>query len=192
MAADLNSVSEYCFVNLVAKAQQGDKAALSELVVLVSPLVHYQAKTFSECGIELDDLCQEGMLGVLSAINSFKTDGGASFKTYVSKCVRNRLISVIRCQANNSIPVCDIIPFDNDELVLDTACLVDERLVTKEECENVFGYINSQLSPKERETLRLFLSGLSYEKISLRTGSSPKSVDNALQRVRQKLKKYNS
>lgn len=192
MAADLNSVSEYCFVNLVAKAQQGDKAALSELVVLVSPLVHYQAKTFSECGIELDDLCQEGMLGVLSAINSFKTDGGAGFKTYVSKCVRNRLISVIRRQANNSIPVCDIIPFDNDELVFDTACSVDERLVTKEECENVFGYINSQLSPKERETLRLFLSGLSYEKISLRTGSSPKSVDNALQRVRQKLKKYNS
>ena len=67
----------------------------------------------------------------------------------------------------------------------------DDGLVVKEECDRLFGFIETQLSERERSILKLLLSGLSYGEIAQKLGSSSKSVDNALQRVRRKLKKYN-
>lgn len=66
----------------------------------------------------------------------------------------------------------------------------DDGLVVKEEVTGFWLY-RIQLSERERSILKLFLSGLSYGEIAQKLGSSSKSVDNALQRVRRKLKKYN-
>ena len=63
-------------------------------------------------------------------------------------------------------------------------------IITEKNTKRIFEYINSKLSKKELEVLKLFLSGLSYEEIAERTGTSVKSVDNSLQRVRQKIKHY--
>lgn len=192
MTADKIFYSENDYIKLVSLAQAGDKNALSELLIMVLPLVNYQARAFLNSGTELDDLCQEGMIGVISAVNSYRVDGGASFRTYLSVCVKNRLLSFIAKQSGKSIFSANTISLENDEYVASDLKSLEEQLIYKDECESIFESINSKLSLKERETLRLFLSGLSYEEIAQRTGSSPKSVDNAIQRVRQKLKKYNS
>ena len=67
----------------------------------------------------------------------------------------------------------------------------DDGLVVKDECDRLFVFIYTHFSERERRMLKVFLSGLSYGEIAQKLGSSSKSVDNALQRVRRKLKKYN-
>lgn len=178
--------------SLVSLAQQGDKGALSRLLVIVSPLVHSKARCFLNSGVELDDLCQEGMLGVLSAVSTYSGNGGASFKTYAGVCINNRLVSVTRKRSGKSVFSGETVSLDKEGCDFSDSQSVEEQLINKIEFDGLLQYVNSRLSVKERDTLRLFLSGLSYEEISKRTGSSPKSVDNALQRVRQKLKKFNS
>ena len=83
-----------------------------------------------------------------------------------------------------------LVPLETDFLSVPELSY-DDDLVVKDECNRIFGFIETKLSERERSILKLFLSGLSYGEIAQRLGSSSKSVDNALQRVRRKLKKYN-
>lgn len=84
-------------LRLVKLASSGDNEALSLLVSKMIPDVRREASKFSGAvGVDSDDLFQEGMIGLLSAARSYKTDCGASFRTYASVCVRNRIISAVK------------------------------------------------------------------------------------------------
>lgn len=194
MSFDKNSFNSENFLSLVNKAQAGDSSALSEVIVNTSPFVHILVKKFlnasSNIGIERDDLFQEGMLGVLSAVKSFDCSRNISFKTYVAECVRNRLISVSRKRSENSVFTSETVSLENSADSVDSSASVEDITIGKERFDRILEYINSKLSKKELEVLKLFLSGLSYEEIAERTGTSVKSVDNSLQRVRQKIRHY--
>ena len=194
MSFDKNSFNSEKFLSLVNKAQAGDSSALSEVIVKTSPFVHILVKQFlntsSNIGIERDDLFQEGMLGVLSAVKSFDCSRNISFKTYVAECVRNRLISVSRKRSENSVFTSETVSLENSADSIASSASVEEITIGKDRLDRIFEYINSKLSKKELEVLKLFLSGLSYEEIAERTGTSVKSVDNSLQRVRQKIRHY--
>ena len=173
-------------LRLVKLASSGDNEALSLLVSKMIPDVRREASKFSGAvGVDSDDLFQEGMIGLLSAARSYKTDCGASFRTYASVCIRNRIISAVKKASGGKSVRRDLL------VPLETELSYDDGLVVKEECDRLFGFIETQLSERERSILKLFLSGLSYGEIAQKLGSSSKSVDNALQRVRRKLKKYN-
>lgn len=195
MSFDKNSLNGEDILLLINKAQAGDSGALSELVVKASPFVHVLVKQFlknsSNMTIESDDLFQEGMLGVLSAIKSFDSLKNTAFKTYVSECVHNRLVSAARKRSESSVFTYATVPLENSAENVYQSTSVEEITIGRESFERICDYINSRLSKKEREVLKLFLSGLSYEEIARKTGSSVKSVDNSLQRVRQKIKNYN-
>lgn len=194
MSFDKNSFNSEKFLLLVNKAQAGDSSALSEVIVKTSPFVHILVKQFlntsSNIGIERDDLFQEGMLGVLSAVKSFDCSRNISFKTYVAECVRNRLISVSRKRSESSVFTSETVSLENSADSIASSASVEEITIGKDRLDRIFEYINSKLSKKELEVLKFFLSGLSYEEIAERTGTSVKSVDNSLQRVRQKIKHY--
>ena len=84
-------------LRLVKLASSGDNEALSLLVSKMIPDVRREASKFSGAvGVDSDDLFQEGMIGLLSAARSYKTDCGASFRTYASVCIRNRIISAVK------------------------------------------------------------------------------------------------
>lgn len=178
---------------LVSQANAGDSGALSRLVSEMIPIVRAQAAGFGKVsGTEdSEDIFQEGMIGILSAVRTYKEDGGASFRTYASVCTRHRIVSAVKrasaggrsVRSQNAVSIEDY-EFAGGELS------VEESLIVRERCGQLLSHIRRSLSEKERTVLRLFLSGLSYQEIAGKLGSSPKSVDNALQRVRQKLKKY--
>ena len=179
-------------LRLVKLASSGDNEALSLLVSKMIPDVRREASKFSGAvGVDSDDLFQEGMIGLLSAARSYKTDCGASFRTYASVCIRNRIISAVKKASGGKSVRRDLLVPLETELLSVPELSYDDGLVVKEECDRLFGFIETQLSERERSILKLFLSGLSYGEIAQKLGSSSKSVDNALQRVRRKLNKYN-
>lgn len=186
----INSFSEEEIARLLTLAQQGDKDAVSKLVDMALPIVEAQAKSFSGNGFEFADLSQEGMIGVLCAIGTYNKDAGASFKTYLNVCIKNRLLSVIRKRSEKSVFFDKAISLSTDDSDMASSQSLEEQLIGEDGYKRIFEFIDSELSSKEREALLLFLSGLSYEEIADKTGATVKAVDGTLQRARKKLKLF--
>ena len=190
MSDCINGFSEEEIAGLLTLAQQGDKDAVSKLVDMALPIVEAQAKSFSGNGFEFADLSQEGMIGVLCAIGTYNKDAGASFKTYLNICVKNRLLSVIRKRSEKSVFFDKAISLSIDDSDMASSQSLEEQLIGEDGYKRIFEFIDSELSEKERETLLLFISGLSYEEIADKTGTTVKAVDGTLQRARKKLKLF--
>jgi len=176
-------------------------AALETLVSRYSGLVRACARPFFLAGAEADDLLQEGMLGLLHAASVFDPSRETAFRTFASVCIRNRLISAIRAAEtgnnrvlNHSVPLCTLSP-DSQPLegnLPPTEQSPEELLIGREEFAEFLARLDAVLSPLERQTLALYLKGLSYTEIAEALSRSPKSVDNAVQRIRAKVSRQNS
>lgn len=167
---------------LVLAAQQGDEAALSRLAAEMMPFVWRLAAKYKSVLLDRDDLFQEGMLGLLSAVRSFSPERGASFRTYAAVCVNNRIVSALR--GANGV---QLVPLD-DRVLPDAAQSPEEAQLLRDAYETLLQRMRDRLSATEQTVLHLFLNGLSYREIAEETGLPQKAVDNALQRARRKLR----
>ncbi len=173
---------------LVLAAQRGDSAAFSRLSVEFLPYVRKRAERLHTVSLDADDLTQEGMLGLLSAVHTYKSDAQASFLTYAGACIQNRMLSALRrAEGGKSIHGASVIPLPEYDLPA-LELPLEEQQDLRDECERLLTLVETRLSLREQTVLKLFLSGLSYREIAAQIGIAPKSVDNALQRVRHKLK----
>lgn len=195
LSFDKNSFNGENILSLVNRAQAGDSGALTKVLADTSPFVHVLVRNFldssANVSMESDDLFQEGMLGVLSAVKSYDSSKDASFKTYVAYCVRNRLISASRKRSESSVFTSETVSLENSAESVSCCVSVEDAAIGKDRFVRILEYINSKLSETELKVLKLFLSGLSYEEIALKTDITVKSVDNALQRARQKIRNFN-
>ena len=87
-----NRMESYPDQQLAALVRDGDPDAFLELTSRYMTLIRAKAAPFHGTMLEADDLCQEGLLGLLDAVRSFREDGGASFRTYAGTCITNRII----------------------------------------------------------------------------------------------------
>lgn len=167
---------------LVSLAQKGESDALAHLARRFSNI--NRAK-YPAGYLEIEDLNQEGMIGFLSAVETYSADKGASFETYASKCINNRIISVAKRTALKYGAA-------NSEFI-DCATELSNPLVTISENEKIselISLLSSKLSEKERKVLLLYLNGFSTTDMVKRLNINYKSVDNALQRAKRKLKQH--
>lgn len=174
---------------LVLIARQGCEQAFSMIVRRFTPLIKQQAALFKSIQHETEDLAQEGMLGLLSAVRTYKKCS-ASFRTYASVCVRNRMLTVIKQSgAARKIPQSEIISIEEqrDSYVPICDCDPAQLIVQKEETYRLKGWLKELLSSKEYQVLMLYLRSYGYKDIAEHLGMSVKAVDNSLQRVRRKL-----
>lgn len=88
-----NRMESYPDQQLAALVRDGDPDAFLELTSRYMTLIRAKAAPFHGTMLEADDLCQEGLLGLLDAVRSFREDGGASFRTYAGTCITNRIIN---------------------------------------------------------------------------------------------------
>ena len=171
-------------------AVERDDKALSVLTERYMNVAKYIASSFSSDNEDVSDLVQEGMVGFLGAVYSYEKDGEASFNTYASCCIRNRIISVIRAtNTKRHIPDDMIVSLDSQRNRGARDLTPEERFLSDEGAEYITAVINSELTDREREIFMLYLAGSSYCDIAKKTGTTVKSVDSALQRARKKLKK---
>ena len=142
---------------------------------------------------EFDDMSQAALLGLYEAAKSYDTEKGASFKTYATVCISNKLKNEVRNKnsgknipLNQSVSLEDLksefINFDTPESIIET----------KENFEAVLNQIHISLSDFERKVLVLVLSGYKRVEGAKKLGITQKAFDNALQRIRRKLKANSS
>lgn len=177
---------------LVKLAKNSDEGAFRELVVRYLYLIRSVAAEYKKSGLEPDDLIQEGLLGLLSAVNSYDETKGSAFKSYAGVCVKNKIVSAVRTALSdkNKILNDSVLLDDEAELSADHLSEPEAVIISQEAEEGLYIAIEQNLTELEKKVLSLYLLGYSYAEISAEFGISEKACDNAMQRVRKKLKKH--
>ena len=179
---------------LARKAIEGDSYAEEALVLEYSRLVRVCTRPYFLAGGDSEDLLQEGMLGLLSAIRTFDPHRNVKFSTYAEYCVRRRVISAIRkASANKHTPLNNYISLESpqlDESNTQNAYFLrdpEDFVIARERAGELEKLLLGALSRFESSVLELYLEGMSYTEMASRLGKPEKSVDNAVQRIRRKL-----
>ena len=168
----------------------GDDRAFDELAVRYLDTISIIARKFSAEGYEHNDFVQEGLVGLLYSCKTFDQNGGAGFKSYMSVVVERRFISIIRRgEQKKAIPSSSIVPMDDvGESSEDSAKTPEELMMCREQLNQLLSRLQSILSKSEYDVLMLYGNGLSYKEIAEKLSVTEKTVDNALQRARKKVR----
>jgi RNA polymerase sporulation-specific sigma factor len=185
---------------LIQRARSGERDAEEALASRYARLVKMCSRPFFLVGGDGEDLIQEGMLGLLSAIREYDSSSNASFKTYAEICVKRRIYSAIKMASRKKHePLNEMVSFydllSDENLSRASASgdafrrVPEEQVLARESAEEIFRTYSRCLSKFETDILKLYLDGLTYSEIAQHSASSEKSVDNAVQRIRRKLAK---
>ena len=179
---------------LAQKAAGGDPDAEETLVSEYAQLVRACARPYFLVGGDGEDLIQEGMLGLLSAVRTFDHTKGVKFSIYAEFCIRRRIYSAIRSASGyKHTPLNSYISLESpqlDENNTQNVCFLrdpEDFVIARESAGEVKKLLYGALSRFESGVLGLFLDGMSYKDMAACLGKSSKSVDNAVQRIRKKL-----
>lgn len=182
---------------LQTAASSGDRVAEEALVERYMRLVRSCARPLFLAGGDSEDLIQEGMFGVLSAIRQFDPKGGASFRTFAEHCVRMRLLSAVKSASRlKHLPLNDGLSLE--QLSEDSNAHIsamseilrqnpEDLILARERTEELYAELSKCLSKLEKQVLDLYLDGLSYREIAQYLKRDEKAIDNAVQRIRRKL-----
>ena len=151
-----------------------------KLVEQYSNKVKILSRKYYLLGGEYEDLYQDGMIGLISAIRTYKEDFNVSFSTYAEKCINRKLIDSIRSKG--------YVAFISDDDYDETEVKGPEELFLENEryLELIQTY-KSKLSSFEFKVLQLYIEGYSYSEIAEHLNRASSSIYNAIQRVRLKL-----
>ena len=172
----------------------GDSRAEEELVARHVQMVRACARPLFLAGCDSEDLIQEGMLGLLTAIRTFDETKRTAFRTYAEVCVRNRLRTAVRsAQGGKHIPLNLSISFEPP--LFDEVCeptfsggeSPEDVIIGREELRELLDTLKERLTPLERQIFSPYLKGLSCGEIARQVDRPQKSVDNAIQRIRRKM-----
>lgn len=188
---------EFSDEDLCRMAANGERMAEEVLVSRYNRLVRTCARPFFLVGGDSEDLTQEGMVGLIKAVREYDASKEASFRTFAEICIRSRLYSVLRAASrdkhlplNQSVPL-DTPYFDSNSYTSGTSDLAqrnpEDFLIDREHTAALLSGVRKQLSEFEAKILGYYLDGLSCREIAETVGNPPKSVDNAVQRIRRKV-----
>lgn len=192
-----SDLSDNELLELINKEKNND--AMETLIKRFGPLVTRQSRSLYIMGADEEDLIQEGMIGLIKAVNDYKADKGASFKTFAFMCVRRQMLTAINNSNNRkNIPLNHYISIygdGNGDYVspldeMDSGVITnpEDIMLARLQESDLIKVIESKLSKFEHQVLDEYLTGASYEEIGERLGKTAKSIDNAVQRIRAKLR----
>lgn len=182
----LNDFCSKCDDELAVIAKE-NKTAAAVLVSRYSKLILVKSEIYAKSNVDRDDLYQEGIVALLNAISSFDNTKGAKFATFAEVCIVNRMKTVLSKNKKLAAGVCKI-----DELCENTYLSVEETPESifwdKEFFSELINNIYKMLSPAELRVFNLCMQGHSYKTVAEKLGITEKSVDNAMQRARRKIR----
>ena len=188
---------------LIALFRDGDQDAMEKLLNKYKEMVLRKAKSMYILGGDSDDLIQEGMLGLFKAVRDYDCGRDASFRTFAQLCVTRQLYTAVKASSrkkhlplNTAISLSRPVREDGEEdeefldcLEADASSNPEVYLIGQEEIERLEEKIEKELSPLEKQVLELHLTGMGYVEIAHVLNRPEKSIDNALQRLRGKVRK---
>lgn len=182
---------------LLQAASAGDRSAEEAVVERYMRLVRRCARPLFLAGGDSEDLIQEGMFGLLSAVRQFEPSAGTSFYTFAEHCIRMRLLSAVKSASRlKHLPLNDGVSLEqlSEDPSMQLSATPDvlrrnpeDMVLARERTEELYAELAQCLSRLEKQVLALYLEGLSYREIASRLGKEEKAIDNAVQRIRRKL-----
>lgn len=168
---------------LILEARNNDENAFNTLYKRYLPSVFGCVSSFNIPSSERDDLVQEGVIGLLKAIRSYDNKSSA-FATYASLCIKRSIISALRKYNRENRFV-----YSADGTEESEPRSPESEVLGKEEDRQRYLYFIKELSKLERKVLSLYVSGMSYSVMAEKLSCSVKSIDNAITRIKSKIKK---
>ena len=178
---------------LIRRAQNGEKKLEEFLIDKYKGMVRKKAHAMFLIGGEQEDLIQEGMIGLFRAVRDYRPSKNASFATFASLCVERQIYKALEISGRQKHrPLNSYISLSEENSPLknteDTKQQNPEEIIIDRESTNLMQEkIKERLSPFENQVLRAYLEGKDYHQIARQMEKSPKSIDNALQRIRNKI-----
>ena len=170
---------------LALACQGGDKAAWEKLYIKYKPIVLSIARRFFLSGGETEDLVQEGMCGLYSAALGFKCENGA-FSTYANRCIRNRIVDAVKLNngakhsaLNNFLPIMEVSGMSGVN--------PEDEVIGREGKHEILQRMSKVLSSLEFKAIIMYTDGMTMAEISTALGKNSKSIDNAINRAKNKL-----
>lgn len=189
---------------LLSYIAENNEEAVEILYEKYRPLIvanaNRMSKTCQGLGIDVNDLIQEGMIGLNGAIKHYSENKEASFYTFAKTCIERKMISLIAAAKRQKNKILNEslsldVTLDTGEIVnLEEliGCEQDEpfyQLLNLENEQELLMKINQVLTPLEKQVFQLKIAGFDYHEISEKLNKKPKAIDNALQRIKNKIKK---
>lgn len=198
----MKEFSDFTDEELIIRYRDGDKQIMDYLMDKYKHVVRSKASRMFILGADKDDLIQEGMIGLFKAVRDYDSGRDASFLTFAELCVSRQMYTAIQAaNRKKHLPLNSYISlYKNSEDEILEGQLIgairdfseqnpEEILIDRENVEALQTIIDQELSTFERQVLELSMTGMGYINIARLLGKDPKSTDNALNRVKTKIRK---
>ena len=178
---------------LIARLRAGEREITDYLIDKYKSLVRTRARALYLVGGDHEDLIQKGMLGLFKAVRDYKPGKEASFATFAGLCIDRQMYSAVASsQRQKHQPLNSFVslsePVSEQELRLVDEETPEEIMISRENVIGMHERIKERLSKFEYQVLELYLKGYDYTQIAEKLGKQPKAIDNALQRIRSKVR----
>ena len=165
---------------LVSRAKAGSQQAFSELAVIYTPLIESECLKHKD-KLDMDELKQAALIGLYSAVCAFDPGRGVTFGAFAKVCIANRINSELR----------RVRPAEEElDEELHGAGSPEDDIIERESYLDRLESIDAALTDYEKNVFLLYLNGESYKFIAARLGKTEKSVDGAIRRSKEKLRRF--
>lgn len=203
VAEKCNDYSKCSDDELIDRLRRGESAIMDYICDKYKGLVRNKAKSMFILGADNEDLIQEGMLGLFKAVRDYDMGRDASFFTFAELCINRQMYTAVQAaKRKKHLPLNTYVSLDSEvvgegredgkllTVLADKTGLDPEELVLdKERVAYLEKTIEDELSEFEKQVFDLYMTGMSYSQIAKVLGRDEKATDNALQRLKSKIKK---
>ena len=203
MQRDYSNYEQATDEELIHRLRSGEEPIMDYICDKYKNLVRSKAKSMYILGGDSEDLIQEGMIGLFKAVRNYDFGRDASFYTFADLCISRQMYSAVRtsnCQKNLSLNTyislnSPLVGESGESMALADVMSVgeganpEELFLDKERVAYLEKRREEELSDFEKQVLDLYLTGMSYSQIAKVLGRDEKSTDNALQRLKAKIRK---
>ena len=191
---------------IIENVREGEASGMDELFERYKNVVRSIASTMYLIGGETEDLIQEGMIGLFKAVQEYDPGRDASFGTFARLCITRQIYSAVKASGRKKhIPLNTYVSLyeetkEDDEngrsvevkdmLRASDTTEPEQVILSNEKSEEIERAIDEELSSFEKNVLELYVTGMSYSEIADVLGKNEKAMDNAIQRIRGKLRRY--
>ena len=188
---------------LIQRLRNGDAGIMDYILDKYKPLVRKKANAMFLIGGDTDDLIQEGMIGLFKAIRDYREERESSFFHFAELCITRQIYSAVEASNRKKhAPLNSYVSFYSEMteegqplaeyLESERADKPEQRISEQENFEQFLKKVRGSLSKMECAVLDDYLSGLNYQQIAEKMKKSPKAIDNALQRIKSKIRVFRS
>lgn len=199
MEYDFKKINDYEMLFLVSeKNEEAEEILINKYKNLINKYIEAYKNVALQNGLEECDLYQEGLMGLASAIKTFDQSKEASFYTYANICVKTKIQTAIRNSSskknsalNQSVSLDNLTNSQTTsyyDIICDSKNDISDKLLKEEEQKRIFKEINKNLTEFERQVLKLKVNSYSNDEISKILQKDKRSIENAINRIRNKYK----